>query len=108
MLRAQSALNDQFLVIFGSSGYALYKVLDFANDHGYRYCKILSYDFHAFHHVITGHLESSATHEGRYFELQDEYVNIAFLCFTKAPEDPMVIDVDKYRSILDDVRASHE
>lgn len=99
-LRAQSNLpDDQLLVVFGSSGYVLYKVLDFANDHGFRYIKILSYEFNAFEHSISGKCRGDKSHGGRYFELKDENVSIAFLCFEEAPNDIYIIDLEKYRSL---------
>lgn len=98
--------DDQLLVIFGSSGYAIYKVLDFANDHGYRYIKILSYEFNGFDHSISGICKGDRGHGGRYFELKDENITIAFLCFEEAPQDIYIIDVEKYRNLLEDVRAA--
>lgn len=109
LLRAQSNIpDDQLLVIFGSSGYVLYKVLDFANDHGYRYIKILSYEFNAFEHSISGECKGTRSHGGRYFELKDENIFIAFLCYEEPPEDIYIIDLEKYRSLLDDVQAVEE
>lgn len=109
LLRAQSNVpDDQLLVIFGSSGYVLYKVLDFANDHGYRYIKILSYEFNAFEHSISGECKGDRSHGGRYFELKDENIFIAFLCYEEPPEDIYIIDLEKYRSLLDDVQAVEE
>ncbi len=104
-LRAQdNPPNDQLLVIFGSNGYILYKVLDFANDHGYRYIKILSYEFNAFEHSITGLSKGEPIHGGRYFELKDDNSSIAFLCYEEPPNDIYIIDLEKYRSLLDDVQ----
>jgi hypothetical protein len=94
--------NDQFLVVFGSSGYVLYKVLDFANDHGFRYIKILSYEFNGFDHEISGHCHNKPS-GGRFFELTDENASICFLCFEERPNDPFIIDLEKYRSLLDEV-----
>lgn len=94
--------DDQILVLFGSSGYVIYKVLDFANDHGYRYAQVLSYEFKAFGHTIQG--SYPAKNGGRYFELKDENVFIGFACFDEAPPaDPYIIDLEKYRHLLDDV-----
>lgn len=96
--------DDQILVLFGSSGYVIYKVLDFANDHGYRYAQVLSYEFKAFNHSIKGSYPKS--HPGRYFELKDENVFIGFVCFdSPPPEDPYIIDLEKYRYLLDDVHS---
>ena len=95
--------NDQLLVIFGSSGYILYKVLDFANDHGFRYIKILSYEFNAFAHKISGSATSEPPHGGRYFELRDENSAISFLCYEEAPEDLYVIDLNKYHPLLEKI-----
>src|SRR5260221_14620423 len=72
--------NDQLLVIFGGNGYILYKVLDFANDHGFRYIKILSYEFNAFEHRLNGVCNSNLK-IGRFFELKDDNATISFLCF---------------------------
>jgi len=109
LLRAQSNVpDDQLLVIFGSSGYMIYKVLDFANDHGYRYIKILSYEFNAFDHSISGECKGDRSHGGRYFELKDENISIAFLCFEEPPNDVYIIDLEKYRSLLEDVRAAED
>ena len=99
--------NDQLLVLFGSSGYVLYKVLDFASDHGFRYVKILSYEFHAFDHTIAGRWNGTQK-GGRYFELKDETATVSFCCFTEAPSDTYTIEVEKYRSILDDVASGGE
>lgn len=103
-IAAQTSVpDDQLLVVFGSSGYVIYKVLDFANDHGFRYIKILSYEFEAFHHKIEGTCESQKNLGGRYFELKDENAFISFLCFEEKPDDAYIIDLEKYRSLLDDV-----
>lgn len=95
--------NDQLLVIFGSSGYVLYKVLDFAHDHGFRYIKILSYEFKAFEHTITGVCNGNRSQGGRYFELKDENSFISFLCFEEAPNDIYTIDLEEYRHLLERV-----
>ncbi len=95
--------DDQLLVIFGSSGYVLYKVLDFANDHGFRYIKILSYEFNAFEHTINGSCNTCQDQGGRYFQLKDENSSISFLCFTEVPKDIYTIDLEKYRSLLENV-----
>lgn len=95
--------NDQLLVIFGSSGYVLYKVLDFANDHGFRYVKILSYEFNAFEHSIAGTSQGNRSQGGRYFELKDENSFITFLCFEEKPNDIYSIDLEEYRYLLDRV-----
>ncbi|MBX7066317.1 MAG: hypothetical protein K1X28_03715 [Parachlamydiales bacterium] len=109
LLRAQSNIpDDQLLVVFGSSGYVIYKVLDFANDHGYRYIKILSYEFNAFEHTISGVCKGDPSHGGRYFELKDDNISIKFLCFEEKPEDIYIIDLEKYQSLLDDVRAAED
>ena len=103
-IRAESNTpDDQLLVLFGSSGYILYKVLDFANDHGFRYIKILSYEFKAFEHVISGSCQVTSSLNGRYFKHKDNNASISFLCFTEAPSDPYVIDLEKYRPLLDRV-----
>lgn len=94
--------EDQLHVIFGSSGYVLYKVLDFANDHGFRYIKILSYEFFGFDLNVTGICKGDPN-GGRFFELEDENSRISFVCFKEAPDDPLIIDLEKYRSILGDV-----
>ena len=105
-LQAQEGLpDDQLLVIFGSSGYVIYKILDFANDHGYRYAKILSYEFNAFEHQIKGSCKAPHNLGGRYFELKDDNISISFLCFNELPNDPYIIDLEKYRPLLDDVHA---
>jgi hypothetical protein len=93
--------DDQLLVIFGSSGYVLYKVLDFANDHGFRYVKILSYEFKAFDHAITGTCNGDRSLGGRYFELKDDNISVAFLCFEDPPNDIYIIDLERYRSLLE-------
>ena len=93
--------NDQLLVIFGASGYVLYKVLDFANDHGFRYCKILSYEFQAFDHVISGNSKWSGEDEGRFFELKDGLLSVSFICFDELPNDPFIIDLEKYRPFVE-------
>ena len=97
------APSDQFLVVFGSSGYVLYKVMDFANDHGFRYIKILSYEFSAFDHKMEGRITAEPCHGGRYFELRDENAMVAFLCYDIKPKDPMIIDLLEYRDLLGDI-----
>lgn len=92
--------TDQPLVIFGSSGYVLYRVIDFAHDHGFKYIKILSYRFDAFGHEIHGSTPAGTT-KGRYFELKDDYSFISFLCLDKLPADDIyVIDIEKYQFLL--------
>lgn len=105
-LLAQETPDDQLLVVFGSSGYVLYKVLDFANDHGYRYIKILSYEFNAFEHEISGTCKGDRSLGGRYFELKDDNVFVSFLCFDEPPNDIYIIDLEKYRSLLEDIDAA--
>ena len=105
MQAQENVPDDQLLVVFGSSGYVIYKILDFANDHGYRYVKILSYKFHAFDHQIEGHCRGDRSHGGRYFEIKDENIFISFLCFDEQPNDIYIIDLEKYRALLDDVQA---
>jgi hypothetical protein len=101
-LRAAPSLpDDQLLVIFGSSGYVLYKALDFANDHGFRYIQILSYEFKAFHHEIKGTFQGERNFGGRYFELKDENSSMAILCYDEPPKDRYYIDLEKYRSLLE-------
>ena len=108
IIRLQAAeQNDQLHVLFGSSGYVLYKALDFASDHGFRYVKILSYEFHAFDHTIAGKWDG-APPGGRIFELKDETATVSFCCFTAPPSDIYTIEVEKYRSILDDVASGGE
>jgi hypothetical protein len=102
-----STPNDQFLVLFGSSGYVLYKVLDFANDHGFRYIKILSYEFKAFEHTISGSCPFNPSQGGRYFEYKDTTASISFLCFKEAPNDMYIIDLEKYRTLLEHVSGDH-
>jgi hypothetical protein len=97
--------GDQFAVIFGSSGYILYKALDFASDHGFRYIKILSYEFNAFGFTSTGHWTEESK-EGKLFVLRDEHATLSFLCFEKKPHDFYIIDVEKYRPLLEDIAAS--
>lgn len=92
--------EDQFVLIFGSNSYVLYKTLDFANDHGVRYIKILSFEFSGYGHKFSGFCETD-TRPGRYLEYKDEYVNISYLCFDEDPNDPFVIDLEKYRAILE-------
>ena len=92
---------DQLLVIFGSSGYILYKVLDFANDHGFRYIKILSYEFNAFEHMISGSYKPKQNLGGRYFELKDEYSFVSFLCFEENPNELYTIDLEKYGWLIE-------
>ena len=99
--------NDQLIVIFGGNGYIIYKILDFANDHGYRYIKILSYEFDAFEHRLSGVCKSNQK-GGRFFELKDDHATISFLCYEEKPDDIYIIDLEKYRSILDDVSAIEE
>jgi hypothetical protein len=94
--------DDQLLVLFGSSGYVIYKVLDFANDHGYRYIKILSYEFNGFDHKISGQTPM-IVQGGRLFEIHDDYATISFLCFNELPKDIYIIDLEKYRSLLTSV-----
>ncbi len=100
--------DDQLLVIFGSSGYVIYKVLDFANDHGFKYVKILSYTFNAFEHEVSAICKGDKSHGGRYFELKDENVYISFLCFEEPPNDLYIIDLEKYRSLLNDAHAADD
>lgn len=101
MQAQDGAPNDQLLVIFGSSGYVLYKVLDFANDHGFRYIKILSFEFDSFEHKITGTCKGEPIQGGRYFELKDDNAMVSFLCFEEEPNDIYTIDLEKYRSLLE-------
>lgn len=100
--------EDQMEVIFGSGGYVLYKALDFANDHGFRYFKILSYEFNGFDHSVTGSCKSSDQSKGRYFELKDEVVSVSIVCYEEKPNDPQVIDLEKYREFLDEVQDEEE
>ena len=93
------AFQDQSQVLFGSNGYILYKVLDFANDHGFRYIQVLSYEFDAFNHKMSV-ICNEHIGDGDYFELKDQYGWIRFICFEKKPENSCIIDLEKYRDIL--------
>ncbi len=106
-LHSNQASQDQLLVTFGASGYVIYKVLDFANDHGYRYIKILSYEFNGFEHQINGRA-ANMNQGGRLFELKDDYATISFLCFEEEPNDIYIIDLEKYRSLLTDINLDKE
>lgn len=98
-----AAPKDQFMAIFGTSVYALYKVLDFANDHGFRYIKILSYEFTGFDHTVTGTCNNADQNQGRFFKLTDDFLTISFLCFEEAPNDRYIIDLEEYRSLIDEI-----
>ena len=105
----ESAPEDQLLVIFGSSGYIIYKVLDFANDHGFRYVKVLSFRFSAFDHEISGSYQGEKKPEGRYFELKDSHAFISFLCLDEKPsDDPHIIDLEKYQSLIHQIHSVEE
>jgi hypothetical protein len=94
----QSQSDDQLLILFGSSGYVLHKVLDFANDHGFRYIQIVSYEFHGFGHKIKGSYEPDQ--RGHFFELKDDIAVIAFLCFQLPPLGSF-IDLEKYHYLIE-------
>ncbi len=90
------------MVIFGSSSYVVYRALDFANDHGFRYIKILSYEFKGFGHSFSG--SSQSEHKrGQFIELKDDNATIGLLLFEEKPNDPYVIDTEKYRYLLEKV-----
>lgn len=99
--------EDQFSILFGSSGYVLYKALDFAVDHGFRYVQILHYEFSAFDHIVSGKAMHAAT-GGREFTLEDEHSSIRFACFKKQPTAVHIIDVEKYRPLLDEIATKNE
>jgi len=90
---------EQLISIFGSSGYVLYKALDFANDHGYRYIKIISYEFDNFNQKAAGCCDADSL-PGRFFELVDENSTISVLCFDRAPDDKYIIDVKKHQDFI--------
>jgi hypothetical protein len=102
------APKDQFTALFDTTAYALYKALDFANDHGFRYVKILSYEFVGFGHKMTGSYTQEVPHQGRLFTLQDELLTISFLCYKEAPEDRNIIDLEAHRDLLDKVAEGSE
>ena len=104
LIPLQASLTDQLLVLFGANGYILYKVLDFANDHGFRYVKILSYEFTGFEHEVSGRT-SHHSKEGKKFEITDNFSKISFICYQKLPTDTLAIEVNKYLSILEQVEA---
>lgn len=94
------AENDQLTILFGSSGYALYRAIDFAFDHGFRYVRILSYEFSAEGHELKALSHHKEKDEGRYFEIKDPYLSLRFLCFTKRPKNGPFIEVKKYETFL--------
>lgn len=95
--------QDQFTALSGASFYPIYKALDFANDNGFRYVKILSYEFKGFGHTVICISENMNPTQGRFFQLHDEAINISFLCFEEAPSDPFVLDLEQYRDFLESV-----
>lgn len=95
--------KDQFRAIFEANVYVLYKALDFANDHGFRYVQILSYEFTGFEHALTGNCTHAIPDQGRFFKLQDEFLTISFLCFEEAPNNRNIIDLEEYRSLIEEV-----
>ena len=97
------APKDQFRAFLEITVYTLYKVLDFANDHGFRYIKILAYEFAGFDHVVTGAYIQEDQNGGRFFKLKDELLTISFLCFQEAPSGRNFIDLEEYRSLIDKV-----
>lgn len=99
--------DDQLEVILGTSVYVVYKVLDFANDHGFRYLKILSYEFNGFDHTVSA-TSNTETNQGRYFELKDDLGSISFLCFTQKPNDPFIIDFERYREFFNEMQEEIE
>lgn len=92
--------NDQLAAIFGSSYYVTFMVCDFAHHHGYRYLKILSFQFKGFENTIQGSCKNVDKERGRYFELKDDMVNVSFICYTHDPGDPYIIDTEKYRGLF--------
>lgn len=99
-LWADPLVEDQFLTMFGLSGYPLLKVLDFAQDHGFRYLQILSYELSAFDHTIQGQYQGELPEGGRYFELQEAHSKVTFLCFEERPKDAPIIDLETYEPLL--------
>lgn len=92
--------NDQLAAIFGSSYYVTYIVCDFAYHHGFRYLKILSFQFKGFENTISGTCRNVEKAGGRYMEWKDDLVHISFICYDTPPDDPFIIDTEKYRGLF--------
>jgi hypothetical protein len=97
------APKDQFSALFESTAYVLYKALDFANDHGFRYIKILSYEFTGVDHAVVGVCNYRDYKQGRFIKLKDEFLTISLLCFKEKPNDLNIIDLEKHRAMLDSI-----
>lgn len=94
--------DDQLTAIFGSSYYVTYSVCDFAHHHGFRYLKILSYQFKGFGNTISGACKQvdPGPGKGRYIELKDDFLSVSFVCYDEPPDDPFVIDTEKYHALF--------
>ncbi|HSX10093.1 MAG TPA: hypothetical protein VLF94_00025 [Chlamydiales bacterium] len=103
-----AAPKDQFSALFGTTVYALYKALDFANDHGFRYIKILSYEFNGFDNKVKGTATRSDSSRGRQFTLQDPLMTITFICYKEKPDDRNCIDLEEHRSLIDQIEEGND
>lgn len=73
---------------------AFYHAKNFAESRGYRYMKIVSFQFDGDDHQLSGQCKRESS-EGHLFELKERDASIALLCFDEKPDDPYVIDLKK-------------
>jgi len=75
---------------------AFYHAKNFAEARGYRYIKIVSFQFDGDDHQFSGMCKKEST-QGRLFHLKEKDASIAVLCFDEKPDDPLAIDLKKNR-----------
>ncbi len=73
---------------------AFYHAKNFAESRGYRYIKIVSFQFDGDDHQITGTSKTDSG-EGTLFHLKERDAKISLLCFDEKPNDPYIIDLKK-------------
>src|SRR4051812_2339858 len=81
--------DDQLTAIFGSSYYVTYSVFDFAHHHGFRYLKIISFQFKGFGNTISGtckQVDPGPRGKERYIELHDDLIHVSFVCYDEPPD----------------------
>lgn len=96
-------LSDQVELCLGGTYFMIFKAMAKAQDQGYPYVKILSYELHS----DTERLSFSDTGEypkGEQFEILDDDGKIEIACFRENTNDCLCINIQDYAEVIANFR----